>query len=127
MSRRRLHCLITTFFVACSLLFSQLALARYVCPQVGNVEAMASMMEAGLPCTGMDPDQPALCHQHAADPASTFEAVKLPVAGHPAVVQVLELPLALGAAQARPVPPSARSEAQPPPDPIFLSTLRLRV
>lgn len=127
MSRRRLHCLITTFFVACSLLFSQLVLAQYVCPQVGNVEAMALVMEAGLPCTGMDPDQPAMCHQHSADPASTFEAVKLPVAGHPAIAQVLELPLALGAEQARPVPQSARLEAQPPPDPIFLSTLRLRV
>ncbi|MGE0671423.1 MAG: hypothetical protein AB7O64_00055 [Methylibium sp.] len=110
-----------------SLLFSQLALASYVCPQEADVEAMAAMLEAGQPCEGMDLQQPVLCHQHSADPAKSFEAVKLPVAGLPAVVQVLELPLVLEAAEARAVPPTASSEAHPPPDPLFLSTLRLRV
>ena len=126
MLRRRLHRLATTFFVVLSLLFSQLALAQYVCPQQVDVEAMAAMMEAGQPCEGMDQDQPVLCHQHSADPAKTFEAVKLPVAAQPAVVQVLELPLVLEAQEARAAPPTATSEAQPPPDPLFLSTLRLR-
>ena len=88
---------------------------------------MAAMMEAGQPCEGMDTDQPVLCHQHSADPAKTFEAVKLPIAGQPAVVQVLELPLALEARRARIAPASASSEAQAPPDPLFLATLRLRV
>ena len=114
-------------FVVLSLLFSQLALASYVCPQQADVEAMAAMMEAGQPCSGMDQQQPALCHEHSADPAKTFEAVKLPVAGLPAIVQVLELPLALEATGTRAVPPMASFEAQPPPDPLFLSTLRLRV
>lgn len=127
MLRHRLHRLTTTLFVVLSLLFSQLALARYVCPQEVNVEAMAAMMEAGQPCDGMDEDQPVLCHQHASDPARTFEAVKLPVVGQPVVAQVLELPTALEAEAARVVPPAATSEARPPPDPLFLSTLRLRV
>ena len=127
MLRRRLHRLTTTFFVALSLLFSQLALASYVCPVQSNAEAMAAMAEAGIPCEGMDPAQPVLCHQHSADPAKTFEAVKLPVVGLPAIVQVIELPLVLEAEAAQAVPPTATSEAQPPPDPIFLSTLRLRV
>jgi len=127
MLRRHRHRLTTTFFVVLSLLFSQLALAQYVCPQQANVEAMATMMEAGQPCDGMDQDQPVLCHQHSADPAKTFEAVKLPVVGLPAIVQVIELPLVLEAEAAHAVPPTATSEAQPPPDPIFLSTLRLRV
>ncbi len=117
----------TILFVVLSLLLSQLALASYVCPQQANPEAMAAMMEAGQPCGGMDEQQPALCHQHAADPARTFEAVKLPVAGLPAIVQVIELPLVLDADAARAVPPTASSEARPPPDPVFLSTLRLRV
>jgi len=65
-----------------------------------------------------------LCHQHAADPGKTFEAVKLPTVSLPAVVQVLALPLV---PEARVVRPTAFLEAQPPPDPIFLSTLRLRV
>ncbi len=127
MLHRRLHRLTATFFVVLSLLFSQLALARYVCPQEADVEVMAAMMAAGQPCDGMDQDQPVLCHQHSTDPAKTFESVKLPAAALPAVVQVLELPLVLDAQAARAVPPTARSEAQPPPDPIFLSTLRLRV
>ena len=124
MLRRRLHRRTTSFFVVLSLLFSQLALAQYVCPQQADVEAMAARMEAGTPCEGMDPQQPVLCHQHAADPGKTFEAVKLPTVSLPAVVQVLALPLV---PEARVVRPTAFLEAQPPPDPIFLSTLRLRV
>ena len=127
MLRRHVHRLTTAFLVVCSLLFAQLAMANYVCPQQADAMAMAAMADAGQPCNGMDPQQPALCHEHAADPAKTFEAVKLPVAGVPAVVQVLELPLVLDAREAAAVPPTASSEAQPPPDPLFLSTLRLRV
>lgn len=127
MLRRRSHRLATAFFVVLSLLFSQLALAQYVCPQQADVEAMAAMMEAGTPCEGMDQDQPVLCHQHSVDPAKTFEAVKLPVATQPAVAQVLELPLVLDAQEAQAVSTTSTSEAQPPPDPLFLSTLRLRV
>jgi hypothetical protein len=127
MLRRRFPGLTAVLFVVLSLLYSQLALASYVCPAEAEVEAMAAMMEAGQPCAGMDTQQPALCHEHAADPAKTFEAVKLPVAGLPAIVQVLELPLALAAREAQAVPPTATPGAQPPPDPLFLSTLRLRV
>jgi hypothetical protein len=127
MTGRRLHRLATAFFVVMSLLFSQLALARYVCPQQADTQAMAAMMKAGTPCDGMDADQPALCHQHAADASQSFEAVKLPTASLPLLIQVLELPLVVEAEQASVVPPTARSEAQPPPDPLFLATLRLRV
>jgi hypothetical protein len=124
MPRRRLHRLTTTIFVALSLLFSQLALAQYVCPQQADAEAMAARMAAGTPCDGMDTPQPVLCHQHCADPGKTFETVKLPVVSLPAIVQVLELP---PVREVRIVPPTPPSEARPPPDPLFLSTLRLRV
>lgn len=127
MSRRHFHRLSTTIFLVLSLLLSQFALASYVCPQQADVEAMAAMMEAGQPCSGMDEQQPALCHEHSADPARTFEALKLPVAGLPAIVQVIELPLVLDAGAAHAVAPQAVLEARPPPDPLFLSTLRLRV
>lgn len=127
MLRLRIHRLATTFFVVLSLLFSQLALAQYVCPQEVDVETMAAMMESGTPCEGMDPQQPVLCHQHSADPAKTFEAIKLPTVALPAIVQVLELPRLLVAHEARAVPAIATPETRPPPDPLFLSTLRLRV
>ena len=124
MMRRRLHRSTTVFFAVLSLLFSQLALARYVCPSQADAQAMAAMMAAGTPCEGMDPQQPVLCHQHAADPGKTFETVKLPMVSLPAIVQVLELP---PVREARAVLPAACSQARPPPDPLFLSTLRLRV
>jgi hypothetical protein len=127
MLRRRVLRLTTALFAALSLLFAQLALASYVCPQQADVGAMAAMMEAGQPCDGMDPQQPALCHQHCADPAKTAEAVKLPVVAQPAIVQVLELPLVREVEASRAVPPTAYAEAHPPPDPLFLCTLRLRV
>ncbi|MGK2899580.1 MAG: hypothetical protein ACSLE9_12995 [Burkholderiaceae bacterium] len=127
MIRRRLHRLTTAFFVVLSLLFSQLALANYVCPGATDTLVMAEMMAAGVPCEGMDQAQPTLCHQHSAGAAQSFEAVKVPVPSLPAIVQVLVVPLVLDTAQAVDVPVAATSEVHPPPDPLFLSTLRLRV
>ena len=127
MSRQRIRRLATALFAAASLLLSQLALSQYVCPGEASADAMIAMMEAGVPCEGMDPEQPALCHVHAADPGKAFQALKLLAASPPALVQVLALPPPPDAGEARVVPPAATPEAQPPPDPLFLSTLRLRV
>jgi len=125
----RLHChrLTTTFFVVLSLLFSQLALANYVCPGQGDAAAMAEMMASGEPCEGMDQAQPVLCHQHSAGAVQSFEAVKLPAASLPMIVQVIVMPLVLQAIEAEALPVASAPEARPPPDPLFLSTLRLRV
>jgi len=127
MIRRRLHRLTTALFVVVSLLFSQLALANYVCPGATDAVVMAEMTAAGVPCEGMDQAQPTLCHQHSAGAAQSFESVKVPVPSLPAIVQVLVVPLVLDAAEAVDVPVEATSEVHPPPDPLFLSTLRLRV
>ena len=127
MRRRFIHRLTTTLFVVLSLLFSQLALANYVCPGQGDTAGLAETMAAGEPCEGLDPAQPVLCHQHSAGAAQSFEAVKLPVASLPMVVQVLLLPLVLEAVEAEALPAASAPEARPPPDPVFLSTLRLRV
>jgi hypothetical protein len=88
---------------------------------------MAAMMAAGQACEGMDELQPTLCHQHATGTVQSFEAIKLPAASQPIVVQVLELPLVLDAGETVALPMAATPEARPPPDPLFLSTLRLRV
>jgi hypothetical protein len=45
-----------------SLLFTQLALAAYSCP--GMAPGAASGAHAMAGCTGMDMEQPALCHAH---------------------------------------------------------------
>ena len=127
MYRRSTHRLTTTFFIVLSLLFSQVALANYVCPGQADAAAMAEMIAASMPCEGMDQAQPVLCHQHSAGAAQSFDAVKLPVASPPMVVQVIVLPLVLAAIEAEALPATSAPEARPPPDPLFLSTLRLRV
>ncbi len=127
MMRRSILRLTTTLFVVLSLLFSQLALANYVCPGQSDTAAMAEMMAAGEPCEGMDQAQPVLCHQHSASAAQSFEAVKLPAASLPMVVQVLVQPLVRDAAEAATLRIYSAPEARPSPDPVFLSTLRLRV
>jgi hypothetical protein len=90
--------------------------------------AMDDAMDPSMPCAGTDTEQPALCHAHAADAGQAFEALKLPTLSLPLVVQVIQQPAAVpGAALHHFVPAAATSEGQPPPEPLFLSTLRLRV
>jgi hypothetical protein len=127
MLRRPIHRLTAALVVVMSLLFSQLAMANYSCPAAANPAAMATMMATGAPCAGMDAAQPALCHQQATGAPQSFEVVKVPVPSLPMVIQVLQLPLVLDAAEAVALPPADAPEARPPPDPLFLSTLRLRV
>lgn len=127
MLRRPVHRLTAALFVVMSLLFSQLAIANYRCPAAADPAAMAGMMATGAPCEGMDTAQPALCHQQASSAPQSFEAVKVPVLSLPMVIQVLQLPLVLEAAEAVAVPAADTPEARPPPEPLFLSTLRLRL
>ena len=127
MLRHFTHRLTTALVVVQSLLFSQLALANYVCPVQAGTAAMGASMASGQPCEQMDKAQPALCHEHGADASQSFEAVKIPAPTLPMLVQVLELPLVLDAAGAGTAPAAAMRVAQPPPDPIYLATLRLRV
>ncbi|MEO5696461.1 MAG: hypothetical protein ABIQ60_04930 [Burkholderiaceae bacterium] len=126
MRRRAIHRL-TTSFLLLSLLFSQLALANYVCPRPSDPTAMAATMAAGKPCEGMDQAQPTLCHQHCAGAAQSFEAVKVATSFLPAVVQVLEVPTVLDVGEAVAPPITATAQSRPPPEPLFLATLRLRV
>ena len=127
MFRLPFHRCMTAFAVVLALLFSQLALASYVCPGAADATAMAEMMAAGEPCDGMDSAQPVLCHQHAADMSLSFEPVKVATPSLPAIVQVLVVPLLMEAQLAAATPIAVAPELRPPPDPLFLSTLRLRV
>jgi hypothetical protein len=114
--------------VVVSLLFSQLALASYVCPSLSAAERMSARMAAGMPCDGDDESStPVLCHQHAANAAQSFEMAKVATLSLPAIVQMLVLPALHDPAHSVTVAAADRPEARPPPDPVFLETLRLRV
>jgi hypothetical protein len=136
MFKRRAHRLTTTFFVVLSLLFSQLALANYVCPEPALSPAATPMqMASGEPCesmdigTGkaMDQDQAVLCHQHCVNAPQSFDPMQAPAVSLPAVVQVFVAPVLLDAGAAESVVFAHAGRERPPPDPLFLSTLRLRV
>ena len=125
--RKFLRCK-TVVLVALSLLFSQLALAAYVCPaEISPAGGMPEMTTSALPCPGEDAVQPSLCHQHVVDLARLFELAQMASPSLPAVIQMLVIPAASDESEAGTMPPAATAEARPPPDPIFLSTLRLRV
>lgn len=123
---RPLHRFAIAFFMMVSVVFSQMALASYVCPGMDNAEAMAQAMADGAPCEGMDTAQPVLCHQHAADASQSFEKAKAATPSLPAVVQVLVVPPLL-LADVQGLPLQSALEPRPPPDPLFLATRRLRV
>jgi hypothetical protein len=125
-TRQRSRCL-TSWFVVTALLFSQLALASYVCPGLSAQERMSERMAAGLPCDGEDSTMPVLCHQHATDASQSFEMARLAAPSLPVVAQMLVVPASQDVARPLVVPFGERPEARPPPDPLFLLTLRLRV
>lgn len=127
MRHRSIPRLTATLFVVWSLLFSQLALASYVCPAAADAAAMAQLMAAGEPCAGMDPAQPVLCHQHAAGALQSFEVGTSPAASPPMVVQVLSMALVLEPLDDEALAAASAPEARPPEDPLYLCTLRLRV
>ena len=126
-ARRRLLGRRTIVLVVLSLLISQLALANYLCPATTAPQDMAAMMAAGTPCEEMDQTQPALCHQHAADAGQVVQAAQVLAPSVPALLCVLVVAPLLTWSDAVAIPPASTPEAQPPPDPIFLATLRLRV
>ena len=109
-----------------AVLFSQMALASYVCPGMDDAEAMAQAMADGATCEGMDTVQPVLCHQHAADASQSFEKAKAATPSLPAVLQVLVIPPVLRS-DVQGLPLQHALDPRPPPDPVFLSTRRLRV
>ncbi len=110
-----------------ALLFSQLSLAAYVCPAVSAAEQMTQSMAAGAPCEGMDTDSPVLCQQHSADAPQSFELAKVATPTTPLIVQMLLVPPLVDETHSGMLAAHDPAEFRPPPDPVFLQTLRLRV
>jgi hypothetical protein len=95
---------------------------------------MAERMAAGEPCDGMpdasDARTPALCHQHCVDAPQSPDTAPVPSPGPVALAQAWPLPmgLLLLPEQDRPMARGAtEAPPRPPPEPLFLSTLRVRV
>lgn len=127
---QRARRLATAVFVVLALLFSQLALASYICPpQPAQADAMP--MAGGEPCEGMDMQvdegQPVLCHQHCANAPQSFEPIHLPTLSVPAIVQVSVAQQPVGGTAEESRLHAHTGQVRSPPDPLFLSTLRLRV
>ena len=126
---------LTTMFVVFALLFSQLALANYVCasqPAQAAPAATGTMeMAPGMPCEEMgaasDKGPSVLCHQHCTNAPQSVDPLKVPTVSLPAVVHVFVVSLLLDAGAAESSIRADAGQFRPPPDPIFLSTLRLRV
>src|SRR5205809_4804178 len=111
----------TIVVVVLSLLFSQLALANYLCPALAPQQDMATMMAAGVPCEEIDKAQPALCHQHVTDLGQVLQAAQVLSPSLPALIQVLVVAPLLSGTEAIAIPRASTPEAQPPPGPLFLA------
>jgi hypothetical protein len=151
----RPHRTLTAFLAVLALLWSQLALAAYVCPgarhtpgqgpaAAASAVSMAERMAAGEPCAGMAGPgdsaasnnstsasaQPALCHQHCADAPQSADTAQSPVPTVPVLVAAwpaLLLPVGWALGASPPAHRAAQAPRRPPPEPLFLATLRLRV
>ena len=79
---RRSRC-ITIAVALCALLFGQLALAGYRCPDAAAPVVAQAAAHAGMPCaqdmTGaVDDEQPALCMAHCQDQQQRADSYQLP-------------------------------------------------
>lgn len=136
MARRSTQRLTTTMLMVFSLLFSQWALASYVCSPGATAQTehagLAMEMADGQPCPGMaagqiDTEQPVLCYQHCAGAPQSFDPVHLPALSLPAVLLVLLVPALRDASSTQASTAEDAAQARRRSDPLFLSTLRLRV
>ncbi|MFZ3141301.1 hypothetical protein [Polaromonas sp.] len=86
MTRKRRAPWITVLFALVSLLFMQLAVASYACPEgASKVAQTKAMAEADMPCTesmgmAVDESQPSLCHAHCQASQQSAEKYQVPLA-----------------------------------------------
>ena len=135
MLRQQAHRLTTTIFVVFAMLFSQLALANFVCasqPAEAAPAAVSAMeMAPGMPCAEMgsasDEGQSVLCHQHCSNAPQSLDPGKLPGVSLPAVLHMFVVSLVLDSGADESAIHALVAQFRPPSDPVFFSTLRLRV
>ena len=86
MTRKRQTLLMTVLFVLVSLLFMQLAVASYACPEdTSKAMQVKIMAEADMPCAesmvmAVDEGQPSLCHAHCQATQQSTDKYQVPAA-----------------------------------------------
>lgn len=69
-------------FTVLSLLFTQLAVAAYACPDLAAEAMAAKVMQDAMPgCTDMGMGKPGLCHAHCASGHQSLDAPSVPHVG----------------------------------------------
>lgn len=115
----------TALFLVIAMMASAMAMAAYVCPQLTVAPDALAMMD-GMPCAGMDLEQPAHCAELAADTQASVDhqnAAPAPVPPSPAMLlRIVAPPSDAGAWR-----PVARDAPAPAGDPPYLRTLRIRL
>ena len=111
-------------FAVFALLFAQIGLAAYACPNLSRALGAGTETAAeqlGVPCADMDSQQPAVCHEHCKDQAGV-DQVQLP--GVPSMAMASSLVLPLFDAHRAAVPascagPDPARVTGPPPSILF--------
>lgn len=86
MQQSRRHRFIATLLALISVLFTQLAVAAYVCPSMQIGQAMKAIAASGAKvdhhamaeCEGMDSEQPVLCQDHGQVSHQSLDKLALP-------------------------------------------------
>lgn len=113
------------FFLVMTIMSSGMAMASYVCPQLATATATLQMME-GMPCAGMDVEQPVHCAEFTAGAKASLEHLNAVPALVPPSFATLFRVLLLSP------PPLAfvswtRDVSGPTDDPPYRRTLRIRI
>ena len=92
MKLRRRHRLLTALVALFGVLFTQLAIAAYICPELNvgtSNQAMAAVeppMQSMPGCDQPDAANPGLCHAHCQDGTSSVDRAELPAVSPAAVI-----------------------------------------
>lgn len=112
-------------FLVVAMTTSAMAMASYVCPQLAAKADAMSMMD-GMPCAGIDIEQPVHCAALSADTQASVDHQNAPPAlallSHAALLGIVA-PQSKGAAWL----PVAHEAPAPAGDPPYLRTQRIRV
>lgn len=112
------------------LLFAQLAVASYACPEVSTMPAMASSDAVAMSpdCDQIDRDAANLCAEHCRHGQQSVDTAPLPGVAMPAPALLYLLPLepepSLGSARAFPAPDPVLA-VRPPPHAILHCVYRI--